>query len=349
MFDVQAAALNPCGSLGSQENILQLIQEQKLVTSFVDSSSYSQVETLPDRFETSDVVLRRDNQVVFAVFDNSFHVGAFCTPFGRSLNCTDQLLAWPDASLATKQSGFEGITYNPIDDTYFIAQEAIKTDTKKVFRANIFETRIVSTDSIPIRVLESCIVNWDFASDNKGIEGLEFVSHQGTGKSYLLGLCEANECNHKSTSDNDGRILVLEKKEANKKNSCSWEPVGTIAMPAWVHFDDYSALSIYHRKAIDLPAYVAVTSQERSQVWVGMIEEINQAPFFSLSSLNNNTIYDLPRTSDATPECGMKYCNIEGVAWQGGNELILVSDKTKSDQDTQCIEKDQSVHYFFLP
>ncbi|CAF5095096.1 unnamed protein product [Rotaria magnacalcarata] len=120
-------------------------------------------------------------------------------------------------------------------------------------------------------------------------------------------------------------------------------------MPTWVHFGDYSALSIYHRKAIDLPAYVAVTSQERSQVWVGMIEEINQAPFFSLSSLNNNTIYDLPRTSVTTPECGMKYCNIEGVAWQGGNELILVSDKAKTDQDTQCIEKDQSVHYFFLP
>ncbi|CAF4183741.1 unnamed protein product, partial [Rotaria magnacalcarata] len=70
---------------------------------------------------------------------------------------------------------------------------------------------------IPIRVLESCIVNWNFASDNKGIEGLEFVSHQGTGKSYLLGLCEANGCNHKSTSDNDGRILVLEKKKANNK------------------------------------------------------------------------------------------------------------------------------------
>ncbi|CAF4624984.1 unnamed protein product, partial [Rotaria magnacalcarata] len=273
---------------------------------------HGQIETLPNRFETSDVVLRRDNQVVLAVFDNSFHVGALCTPFGRSLNCTDQLLAWPDASLAMKTSGFEGITYNPIDDTYFIAQETIKTDQKNVFRANIFETRIVSTNSIPIRVLESCIVNWNFASDNKGIEGLEFVSHQGT-------------------------------------ESCSWEPIGTIAMPTWVHFGDYSALSIYHRKAIDLPAYVAVTSQERSQVWVGMIEEINQAPFFSLSSLNNNTIYDLPRTSVTTPECGMKYCNIEGVAWQGGNELILVSDKAKTDQDTQCIEKDQSVHYFFLP
>ncbi|CAF4246661.1 unnamed protein product, partial [Rotaria socialis] len=113
---------------------------------------------------------------------------------------------------------------------------------------------------------------------------------------------------------------------------CSWEPVGTLVIPSTVHFDDYSSLSIYHRKANELPAYVAVSSQLMSQVWVGMIEEINQAPFFSLSSLNNNTIYDLPRTHAATSECRIKYCNLEGVAWQGEYELILVSDKAKNNQ-----------------
>ncbi|CAF3271423.1 unnamed protein product [Rotaria socialis] len=285
--------------------------------------------------------------MIFVVFDNTYHIGTICTPFGQSFNCTDQLLAWPDASLATTDSQFEGITYNSINDTYFVAQETIQTEMKEVFRANIFEIRIILTDSTPIRVLESCTINWDFPTDNKGIEGLEFVTHQGSGHSYLLGLCEANDCNPKSTSNNNGRILVLEKKEATKTSLCSWEPVGTLVIPSTVHFDDYSSLSIYHRKANELPAYVAVTSQQMSQVWVGMIEEIYQAPFFSLSSLNNNTIYDLPRTHAATSECGMKYCNIEGVAWQDGSELILVSDKAKNDQDTQCREKEQSIHYFF--
>ncbi|CAF3841711.1 unnamed protein product [Rotaria magnacalcarata] len=113
----------------------------------------------------------------------------------------------------------------------------------------------------PIRVPESCIINWDFSTDNKSIEGLEFVMYQGSGHSYLLGLCEANDCNPKSTSNTNGRILVLEKKEATKTSLCSWEPVGTLAIPSAVHFDDYSPLSIYHRKANELPAYVAVTSQ----------------------------------------------------------------------------------------
>ncbi|CAF5138897.1 unnamed protein product, partial [Rotaria magnacalcarata] len=53
--------------------------------------------------------------------------------------------------------------------------------------------------STPIRVLESCIINWNFSTDNKGIEGLEFVTHQSSGRSYLLALCEVNECDPKST------------------------------------------------------------------------------------------------------------------------------------------------------
>ncbi|CAM4910424.1 unnamed protein product [Rotaria socialis] len=290
MIDAQTATLNSCGGLGSQENTLQLIREQKVATSFADSSSYNQIEVRPNRFEASDVLLYRDRQM----------------------------------------------------------------------------TRIILTDSTPIRVLESCTINWDFTANNKGIEGLEFITHQGSGHSYLLGLCEVNDCDPKSTSNNNGRILVREKKEATKTRKencfkeiytiiktfsviCSWDPVGTLVIPSAVHFDDYSSSSMYHRKENELPTHVAVTSQVMSQVWVDMIEEINQAPFFSLSPLNNNTIYALPRTHIVTSECGIRYGNIEGVAWQGRNELIFVSDQAKNDQGTQCIEKEQSMHYFFLP
>ncbi|CAF4799020.1 unnamed protein product, partial [Rotaria magnacalcarata] len=119
--------------------------------------------------------------------------------------------------------------------------------------------------STPTHVLESCIINWDFSTDNKGIEGLEFVTHQGSGHNYLLGLCETNDWDPKSTSKNNRRILVLEKKEATTTSLCSWEPVGTLAIPSTVHFDDYSSLSICHRKADELPAYAAVTSQLMSQ------------------------------------------------------------------------------------
>lgn len=179
---------------------------------------YAPLDDIPNKFEASDIVSSKDGQYVFTVLDNSYHIAAFCTPSSSSRNCTDRFLAWPDESLAEEVSSFEGITYNSVDDTYFVVQETIPTSTKKIFRANVFEIRINPTGQTPIQVLESCIVNFDFKSDNKGIEGLEFVRHQASGKSYLLGLCEANECSHKSNADNQGRILVLEKKEADNRS-----------------------------------------------------------------------------------------------------------------------------------
>lgn len=180
---------------------------------------YNQINNVLDRFEASDVVLSRDGHVMYVVFDNSYRIGAFCTPLGRSFNCTDRLMDWPDSVLNKKKSGFEGMTYNSMDGTYFVAQEAVETDTKKVFKAHVFEIYIDSKDTTPIRVKQSCSVNWEFGSDNKGLEGLEFVFHKGSGKTYLLGLCEANKCDHKSTSTNDGRIMVLEKQEATTKSN----------------------------------------------------------------------------------------------------------------------------------
>ncbi|CAF4851060.1 unnamed protein product, partial [Rotaria sp. Silwood1] len=179
--------------------------------------AYNEIETIPNRFEASDVVLSRDGHVMYVVFDNTYQIGAICTSLGRSFNCTDRLLDWPDLSLNKKKSGFEGMAYNPMSGTYFVVQEAIETNTKNLYKANVFEIFINPKDSTPIRLVESCLANWDFGSDNKGFEGLEFVFHRSSGQTYLLGLCEANKCDHKSASNNDGRIVVLEKKTATTK------------------------------------------------------------------------------------------------------------------------------------
>ncbi|CAF0816266.1 unnamed protein product [Didymodactylos carnosus] len=274
----------------------------------------------------------------------------------HSSNCTDQLFAWPDES-TNKESQFEGIAYNPMHDTYFVVQEAIKSvDDKKKFNPNVFEIRFTTSDSIPvIQILESCPAHWDFDSDNKGFEGLEFIAHQHTKQSYLLGLCEANSCASKSARrrasnpTGNGTLIVLEKKEATSKKSCSWEPVGTISLPSSVQFNDYSSVSIYRRSSSTLPTYIAVTSQENSQVWIGLIEEINDPPYFRVSSLQKTTVYDLPRATQVPDQCSIQYCNIEGVAWRGINQLILVSDRSKTDQEAVCVDKDQSVHSFVLP
>ncbi|CAF3808173.1 unnamed protein product [Rotaria magnacalcarata] len=362
----QAAATNPCLTGDYQKTTLKLVKEQTIADSFFDLSAhnlhiavrlvvskcvfrYDEVEKSPNRFEASDIVLSRDGHVMYVVFDNTYQIGAICTALGRSFNCTDRLLDWPDSSLNRKKSGFEGMTYNPTNGNHFVIQESIETDVKKVFKANVFEIHINTKASSPIRIVESCMVNWEFGSENKGFEGLEFAFHRSSGNTYLLGLCEANKCDHKSASINDGRIVVLKKQKATTTKSCLWEPVSTFDLPSSVHFNDYSAISIYHQESYELPTYVAVTSQENSQLWIGLIEELDQAPFFDASSLHKTTVYDLPRATQAGSNCQVKYCNIEGVAWRGKNQLILVSDKAKSDQHIDCIEKDQSVHYLSLP
>jgi hypothetical protein len=117
-----------------------------------------------------------------------------------------------------------------------------------------------------------------------------------------------------------------------------------------VKFLDYSSVSIFRRNSFDkLPSYIAVTSQEESQVFIGIIEEIPQAPYFKISTLPKNTIYNTPRLLYPNDECLIQYCNIEGVTWRAKNQLILVSDKSKPVQGTACIETDQSIHYFTLP
>jgi hypothetical protein len=80
-----------------------------------------------------------------------------------------------------------------------------------------------------------------------------------------------------------------------------------------------------------------------------MIEEIDRTPFFEISSLKKDIIYDLARATEVSDQCLIKYCNIEGVTWQSKNQLILVSDKSKKDQDAICNEEDQSIHYVSLP
>lgn len=170
---------------------------------------------LPAHFEASDVVLRSDGEVMYVVFDNTFQIGAFCV---SSTNCTDRILNWPDESVHNEASQFEGITYNYFQDTYFIVQEAIPMiDDKKKYQPNIFEIRIEKN----IEIIDSCRVEMEFDSDSKGFEGLQFIIHKKTGKTYLFGLCEANKCESSITDKTDigeGRIVLLEKKEATKKS-----------------------------------------------------------------------------------------------------------------------------------
>lgn len=178
--------------------------------------------TVPNRFEASDVVIRPDGRYMYVVFDNTYQIGAFCTPLGsQKKDCTDKLLDWPDLSVRGRVSDFEGIVYNPFRDTYYIAQEVISTiENPTIFKPIIIEIRITNTKTPIVQIQNSCVANISFTSTSKGFEGLEFATHQQTGKSYLLALCEANLCASEVVpvrEDNNlgnGRLVVLEKKAA---------------------------------------------------------------------------------------------------------------------------------------
>ncbi|CAF1447458.1 unnamed protein product [Rotaria magnacalcarata] len=81
-------------------------------------------------------------------------------------------------------------------------------------------------------------------------------------------------------------------------------------------------MSIYPRKTL---SYIAIASQENSQAWIGILE-IDESPYFLITSSDKSGVYNLPRTIVNDSMCGKEYCNIEGVAWIDENHLVLVSD-----------------------
>jgi uncharacterized protein YjiK len=168
---------------------------------------------------------------MYVIFDNIFQIGAFCTSRAtQSIDCIDQLLDWPDETVPGISPEFEGIAYNLVNGTYFIIQETIPlTLNNEKLGSNIFEIRITTDDLISsIHILESCQVEWEFESKSKGFEGLEFIVHYKTGKSYLLALCEANNCSMATIQEGaaknlgNGQIVVLEKHEATYNSECNF-------------------------------------------------------------------------------------------------------------------------------
>ncbi|CAM4846581.1 unnamed protein product [Rotaria magnacalcarata] len=296
---------------------------------------YNEQEThsvdILDRFEASGVSMQPDGLMLFVIFDNTFQIGAFFTwSTNQTTDCTNRIIDWPNDTFNELISDFEGIAHNVLTDTYFLAQETSSSSTNPdEYNSNIFEIKITTNAShSSITLIESCQIMWVFDSTAKGFEGIEFINHEKSVKTYLLALCEANRCIRESmfkdrnTNLGHGRLVVLEKHERTENNSCQWQSVGVINLKTDLEFSDYSAMSIYPRKTL---SYIAIASQENSQAWIGILE-IDESPYFLITSSDKSGVYNLPRTIVNDSMCGKEYCNIEGVAWIDENHLVLVSD-----------------------
>jgi len=82
-----------------------------------------------------------------------------------------------------------------------------------------------------------------------------------------------------------------------------------------------------------------VIFRKSSALWVG-----NLAPDgWELTGAGMS--YALPRSADGS----IVYGTAEGVSWMAPDEVVMVSDKAKPDQDPRCRAKDQSIHIFRIP
>jgi hypothetical protein len=217
-------------------------------------------------------------------------------------------------SSGSGDSGFEGITYdNNNTPNFFVVEEAVQS-------GSVYHPRIREYDA-SMNYQSSMWAQYDFTSSNsnKGFEGIAWVFRNG--EDYMLGLVEGT-----------GKIPVLH------KTSTQWEKVAEITLPASVTFDDYSDIAIYGNK-------VAITSQENSQIWIGTLSTTTW-------SITGGTAYNFPKgSSSGVVGAGTKvlYGNIEGVSFINANQIVVVSDKAKSDQPSYQEYKDQSIHVFNLP
>eukprot|EP00921_Rhytidocystis_pertsovi_P020712 GHVQ01033039.1.p1 GENE.GHVQ01033039.1~~GHVQ01033039.1.p1 ORF type:complete len:417 (-),score=31.93 GHVQ01033039.1:343-1593(-) len=285
------------------------------------------------KFEASDVVVFGDS--VYIVCDNSWSVAKFhksLVPFSEK----NKLLGNPVIP-GMKDSSWEAIVFDPTSGHFFVTREAIPHEGH--YHAHITELKIDKND---YQQIETCKSEFVFKSENKGFEGMVLLPSKD-GEVYLLGLCEGNYCEGGKRGRNRGHGRMVMMKKTKKHDQCLWETLRVLKLPAEISFMDYSSASLYGNA-------LAVTSQEDSQVWIGMMtvpaSGVVEDPD-KLQVLSGGRIFNFPRDDN----CDVVYCNIEGISFINDRMLVAVSDQMKSGgkQDFRCLQKDQSVHVFSLP
>ena len=280
-------------------NELKIIDEVKFKTIF-------DVKT-KKKFEASGVVFVDNN--FYVVFDNHSQI----TRINYHLN-NIKLLGHNNTKI-----GYEGITYNDMDNEFYLIEESINNQ-------GLWNARLGVTDNKFSSEPERSWLRYNFQNDNKGFEGVAFLRNEN--KTYILALCEGNACKagSKSKKYGAGTIKVFEKKTKG------WEYITSISLPKNLTFIDYSGIDINTQNEL------AISSQETSAIW---ISELNITKWHIT---DNGKVYYFPKNKK-----GKKiYCNVEGISWITKNKLVVVSDAMKSNQSKRCKKKEQAIHLISL-
>ncbi|MDA3947085.1 MAG: hypothetical protein PF439_10460 [Helicobacteraceae bacterium] len=285
-------------SLSNELNIVNEVTFEKIIDgkNKIDKYEASGVHFVDDKF--------------YVVFDNNSQVARVNAKLSKA-----KLLG-----KERKKIGYEGITYNPLNNEFYLVEESLE-------HKGDWHARLSVTDKDFAVTSEVAWLDFAFESDNKGFEGLAVLTTDGT--TYLLALCEGNSCKagRKGQEAGGGTIQVFEKKK--KK----WKRTRSIDLPKSLRFIDYSGLDISAENIL------VVSSQESSALWVAPLDVT------TWEVVGSGKVYTFPKNKKGK----MVYCNVEGVSWIDAHRLVVVSDAKKKSQPKACQKKEQSIHIVALP
>jgi hypothetical protein len=224
----------------------------------------------------------------------------------------------------------------PDTKTFLMVRETVPDDGKKTYSPSVVEAQVGEET---YDILEECTVDYYFDSENKGFEGGAYFSFSG--ERYMLGLCEGNHCSSGAKGKEPGNgMAILTRLTRDKKGECIWAFEKELHLPKEAAFTDYADLAIYytHYDYGDVLT-VGVVSQETAAVWIG---ELDTGKW---EFVGPGTVYHFPRSDS----CEIIFCNVEGISFLDSYQIIATSDRSKADQDYNCVANDQSVHTFLLP
>jgi hypothetical protein len=267
---------------------------------------------LDPRLEASGVLAR--DGLFYVIFDNLPHIACI----GAELS-PDAVANHVIRQHKGHRQGFEDIAYDPWTGHFYVLIESLPCGGGK------FMAKVQEYDA-SFGYLGGAWLDFPLDRPNKGLEGLTCVHRQG--QTYLLGLCEGNRCEGGAAGrvPGGGRVHVF------RRGHLLWERAGKIRLPETVLFEDYSGIAVTGNR-------IAVISQVSSALWLGHLAPSGwQATGAGIS-------YALPRDADG----GIIYGTAEGVSWIAPDQVVMVSDKAKPEQDRRCQAKDQSIHIFRIP
>ena len=268
--------------------------------------------SIDPRLEASGVLAK--DGLFYVIFDNMPHIACVGPELSRAAR--DNHLIMQDSG---HRRGFEDIAYDSRTGHFYVLIEALRRGRAKFMAA-------VQENDADFRYLGSSWLDFPLDRPNKGLEGLTCVHREG--QTYLLGLCEGNRCKGGAEGrvPGGGRIHVFRRGRRN------WDRVAKIRLPETVLFEDYCGVAVAGER-------IAVVSQVSSALWLGQL-----APD-SWQVTGAGTSYALPLDAGGN----IVYGTAEGVSWIAPDQVVMVSDKAKPEQDHRYRAKDQSIHVFRIP